>query len=348
MTYVFFYTALLLAGLISAYRTRVRRVFATGAIILLFVLVAFRFEVGCDWFGYMLNFESQRYDTLENALLKKDPAFWIASHVLHRLGYEYPYINVLFAIPFFWGLGHMARRQPAPLGFLILSFPVLIINMPMSALRQSAAIGFICVAFVAFQERKLARFIISVLPAGFFHLSALAFLAMAPFVKYKLSRRSIAASAVLVLPGAFFVFSDLFAIYAERYVDTGVDAAGAIYRSGMLAATALLFFFLLSQPFRAKFPWEYQLVQIGAWIMLATFPVVFVSTVIADRFGYYVTPIQLMILARIPYLVKGRLAVLLSVSPYAALGVVLLVWTSFSQHFQKCYVPYRTWLSWTY
>lgn len=82
--------------------------------------------------------------------------------------------------------------------------------------------------------------------------------------------------------------------------------------------------------------------------MLATFPVVFVSTVIADRFGYYVTPIQLMILARIPYLVKGRSAVLLSVSPYAALGVVLLVWTSFSQHFQKCYVPYRTWLSWTH
>lgn len=348
MTYVFSYTALLLGGLISAYRARVRRVFATGAIILLFVFVAFRFEVGCDWFGYMLNFESQRYDTLENALLKKDPAFWIASHVLHRLGYEYPYINVLFAIPFFWGLGQMARRQPDPLGFLILSFPVLIINMPMSALRQSAAIGFICVAFVAFQERKLGRFVISVLAAGFFHLSALAFLAMAPFVKYELSRRSIAASAVLVLPGAFFVFSDLFAIYAERYVDTGVDAAGAIYRSGMFAATALLFFFLLSQPFRAKFPWEYQLVQIGAWIMLATFPVVFVSTVIADRFGYYVTPIQLMILARIPYLVKGRSAVLLSVSPYAALGVVLLVWTSFSQHFQKCYVPYRTWLSWTH
>ena len=348
MTYVLTYTTLLLAGLISTSRPSARRAVAAISLAFLFVFVAFRFEVGCDWFGYFGNFELQRYDSLENAFLRKDPAFWVASHILHQFGYEYPYINMLFAIPFFWGLAHMARRQPDPLGFVILSFPVLIINMPMSALRQASAIGLVCIAFMAFRKRKLIRFAAFVIAAGAFHLSSLAFLALAPFIKYRLSRYSIAASVILVLPGAYFVLSDLFSIYADRYVDTGIDAAGAIYRTAMLAVTAGLYMLFLQKPFKQRFPEDYQLVHIGAWIMLAILPVVFVSTVIADRFGYYVTPIQLMILARIPQLASGPSTTLLSASPYAALGLVLMVWTNYSTHFQKCYVPYQTWLSWDY
>ena len=35
-------------------------------------------------------------------------------------------------------------------------------------------------------------------------------------------------------------------------------------------------------------------------------PVLLLSTVVADRFGYYLVPIQCMIFARLPYLMLGR------------------------------------------
>lgn len=348
MTYLLVYTALLLVGMLTASRRSARWPLASFWIVLLFLFVAFRYEVGCDWSGYERNFEAARYVTTAEAISQREPGFWSVLAAIHAAGLEYPYINLLLAIPFFWGLAHMARRQPDPLGFVILSFPVLIINMPMSALRQSAAIGLIFFAFVAFQKRDLVRFVTFVLAAGLFHLSALAFLAMAPFARYRVSRWSIAASVVLVLPGAYFALADAFSIYVDRYVGTGIDAAGAVYRSGMLAATAALFFLVLRRPFHRWFSAEYQLALIGTWIMLATLPMAFVSSVISDRFGYYITPIQLMILARIPYLVRGPSALLLSASPYAALGLMLVVWTNLSWHFQQCYVPYQTWLSWKY
>ena len=55
---------------------------------------------------------------------------------------------------FFLGVHVLARRQPDPLGFLVLLFPILIINMPMSGIRQGAAIGLLCIAFVAFIDRR--------------------------------------------------------------------------------------------------------------------------------------------------------------------------------------------------
>lgn len=346
--YLTIYCGLVFSGALSAGRVRFRRFLFSVFVPLLFAFVAFRYEVGCDWSGYELNFETARYFTITEAIAQREPGFWSVLAAVHTIGLEYPYVNVVLAIPFFWGLAHIARRQPDPLGFVILSFPVLIINMPMSALRQSAAIGLMCFAFVAFQKRDLVRFVAFILAAGLFHFSALAFLALAPFTKYRVSRWSIAASLVLVLPGAYFALADAFSIYVDRYVGTSIDAAGAVYRSGMLAATAALFFLVLRRPFRQWFPAEYQLALIGAWVMLATLPMAFVSSVIADRFGYYVTPIQLMILARISYLVKWPSALLLSASPYAAFGLMLVVWTNLSWHFQQCYVPYQTWLSWAY
>ena len=83
--------------------------------------------------------------------------------------------------------------------------------------------------------------------------------------------------------------------------------------------------------------------------MVGTLAVLPISSVISDRFGYYVTPIQLMILARLPYLVRpGPQGQLISMAPYLGLGLVLLVWTQKSKHFNQCYLPYKTWLDWQY
>lgn len=344
MTYLLVYAALLLGGFLTYRRPPARRALYFVFLVGLFVFVGFRYEVGCDWSGYLNIFEIQRYATFAEALQQSEPAFWVANDLLHFYKLDYPYINVIAAAVFFAGLHALARRQPDPLGFLILAFPVLILNLAMSGIRQAMALGFLCVAYNAFVDRRLVRYVILVICASGFHSSALSFLLFAPLVYGDFSRQKIALAGVLALPGAYIMLSgETFALYSERYIESGLDAAGAAFRAGLLALTGVVFLWFLNSRWNVTSPRDHKLVLIGSYLMVAIFPVVFLSSVIGDRFGYYLNPIQLMVLARLPVLIGGRDASLIAFAPYAASGLVLVVWAELSHHFNLCYVPYQLW-----
>ena len=42
---------------------------------------------------------------------------------------------------------------------LAVAFPILVINMPMSTIRQAAAIGIMCFAYNAFNDRRSILFV---------------------------------------------------------------------------------------------------------------------------------------------------------------------------------------------
>jgi hypothetical protein len=352
MIYLILYGGLLIAVALSNGNPPLRRVFFAVSAVLLFAFVAFRYQVGCDWLQYAAHYkETWDWDTSE-ALQHMEPAYWLFHIPVHTAGLEFPYLNLAMAVPFFWGLVALARRQPDPLAFLVLSFPVLIINMPMSALRQGAAIGFLCLAIIAFQDRKLIRYVAMVVVGSLFHASAIVLLALAPFVRYRLSWKTLLVAGALVLPGAYFMLAKTAEFYSSRYVggngDVVPDAAGAIYRSAMLAAVGGYFLLKLRRAYQERFPTDYKLALIGSWIMLGTPALLLLSTVISDRFGYYVTPIQIIIMSRLPFLVSaGQRAQLVGAAPYFALGLVLVVWTTYSEMFRGCYLPYQTWISWS-
>ncbi len=311
----------------------------------LFIFVAYRFEVGCDWGGYYIQFESMRGGDLLTALERREPVWWMLVRFTQWMNLPYPWLNVFSALIFFTGVHFFARRQPDLLAFLILLFPVLIINIPMSALRQGIAIGIVCIALTSFLDRRLFRFVFWILLASGFHSSAAVFLLLAPLVNGAYTRKRLALACLLALPGAFLVASAGNADLAiDRYVDTGRDAFGAVYRAGVLFLSGLLFVLLLRNEWRQRFPRDYKLASLGSMMMLGTLPLVAISTIIADRIGYYFIPMQAMIFARIPYLTGGHLKRLLTAAPYLGLLLILLVWTTTSRHFNQCYVPYKSWL----
>jgi hypothetical protein len=336
------YAVLLLAGGLSIGRAQARRSIYFLTLAVLFIFVAFRDEVGCDWTGYFNIYAVQGASTMAEALLKREPLFWAANALLHIWHLDYPYINVIAAAVYFFGYHALARRQPDPLGFLILSFPLLIMNLAMSGIRQAMAVGILCFAFNAFSDRKLAAYVVLVSLAGGFHTSALIFLAFAPFVRGGNAPSSLLISSVIAFPGLFLLASgEEFAIYFTRYVQSGVEALGAPFRAGLLSLTGLVFFMFLRDRWRHNYPKDYKLVYVQAAAMIAVFPLVLISSVIADRVGYYLMPLQLVILTRLGYLVRDRL---IPAVPYAAGAAVLIAWISLSALFEICYVPYGNWL----
>lgn len=343
------YVAILIGLFFLAYgagrRPQARNTIYWLVLIGLFVFSAFRFRVGCDWSGYYINFiDGARLD-YEVALSGREPAWWVIQVAFNEFGLPYPSVNVLTSALFFLGIHSLAKRQPDRLAFLVLLFPILIINMPMSGIRQGAAIGFLCMSLAAFFDRRPVRFILWILLGSTFHSSVLVFLLLTPFASGHYNLWRIAFAVLLAIPGSYFLAqSDAAQLALDRYVDTGIDAFGAIFRVGLLAITATFYFVVLRRRWKENYPADFVLVSIGAWMMLALLPVVGVSSVVADRLGYYLVPIQAMMFARIPYLGLHRGRKIMAAMPYMGLLIVFSYWSLNSYHFQSCYVPYQSWL----
>lgn len=330
-------------GLLLLLKQGIRRGAGYWAVLLALILFAgFRYEVGCDWNGYLANWTQSIGEPLNTVIQNGEPAHWTAIALLQDAGLSYTYLLVVASVIFFTGFSVLARRQPNPYAMLVLAFPILIINMPMSGIRQAEAVGIMCVAFAAFIDRRMMRFIALVLLAFLFHRSAVVFLFLAPLIPGRLDKKNIALAALLSLPGVYFVLQSSAADLAtSRYVDTGVDAAGASFRLMILSLSGVFYLWKLAPKWRDQFPEDYKLVTIGAWMMVAFFGLFFVASVIGDRFGYYLIPLQLMIFTRIPYIQGLKDRRLWKAAPYVALSIVFFVWTQFSWHFQQCYVPYQ-------
>lgn len=311
----------------------------------LFVFAAFRFQVGCDWSGYYNQYLIAADLDWSFIATSREPLWWLILVWIRNINLPYPVVNIFSSVVFFFGIHILARRQPDPLGFLVLLFPILIINMPMSAIRQGAAIGVLCIAFVAFIDRRPIRFTLWVILAAGLHASALIFLLLLPVAIGRYTRGRLLLAAVLAVPGAFFLASgDSAEIATSRYIDTDVNAAGAAFRVGTLGLSALYFFLFLRNKWLWTWRQDYSLASIGAIGMTLAFLLIPVSTVIGDRFGYYLIPIQTMIFARIPFLPFRENAALHAASPYLGLLLVFIVWSQLSWHFEQCYIPYQSWI----
>jgi hypothetical protein len=344
MIYLLIY-ALLIFLCITARRSAERRAAAKVAWVGLFLFSAFRWEVGCDWFSYQ-----SLFDRTADGLIP--PAFWGFEQSWHwsnvliaQMGLNFAWVNVVTSAIFFIGAYALARRSGDPLLFLTVLFPFLILGMAMSGIRQGAAIGFLCLAFVAFLDRRPLRFGIMIVLGTTFHSSAMVFALLLPLCIGRYTKKRIVLAGLLALPGAFLLSrSDAADTALLRYVNTGLEAAGAWFRTGLLAMLGLYFLFSLRLRWKRISPVDYPLVSLGAMMMVATAPLVTFSSVIADRIGYSLIPIAALIVARISYVAPPRNLLLHVGIPMLVLSTAFTVWSAFSGQFQGCYLPYSSWI----
>lgn len=309
----------------------------------LFVFVGFRWEVGCDWTGYLNIFEVTRKTTLAEALSGREPGFTLLNIFAHYLDLDYFHINVGGSLLFFLGLFLFAKRQENPLAIVALSFPVLIVNMPMSGVRQGIAIGFFMVAINAYRDGRRLLYAALVLAGSTFHQSAMLFLGLAPLIRLQKTVATIAFALILTTPAIYYVASGAIGFYAERYGDSGSDAAGAPVRTALLALVGIAFFLVLRKRWRNTYPGDYEIFAIASGLMVASFPLSLYASIIGDRIGYYLIPFQVVVLQRISALFKrDKLAEIYGVIPYIGLLVFLVLWMNLSPLFERCYLPYQS------
>lgn len=341
MFYLFIFFLLLLLKLAQVDYSISRKIFFPLILLLLWGLSAFRFEVGCDWSGYLNQYQYQEYFNFSG----RDPLWWLLLKTIGRYELGYMWVNVLSSTLCFLGLAVLARRQPDPLGFLVFLFPVFVINMPMSAVRQGIAVGLVCVAMVAFIDKQPKKFVLWLLLAAGFHTSAAIFLVLTPLaVGVATNRRKLIVLAAFAPTLLILVYTASIEIAVERYVGGEREAYGGIFRVTSLLLTGLLFEKFLKKGWLRSRAADYFLVRLGSIGMIGMGGALVISTVIGDRFGYYLLPLQAVIFSRVPFISGIADRAFWSMMPYVLIAVLFCAWVLVSNHFQKCYVPYQSFL----
>ena len=342
MVYYLIFSSLIFASYLRKFGPEIERFLYTFFISVLFIFCAFRYEVGCDWLTYQEIFLYDNAVYFFRAGGTIEFGYNLLMIALKNLGFGFLAFNVAISLIFFAGLNALAQRNINPLFFLALAFPIIIVQLPMSGLRQAAAFGFLCFSFLGFIDRKTFKFLIYIVLAASFHSSAVIFFLLTPFLWLKFSMKNILFMGILSLPILGLIFNSSYgALAISRYVEGDLSAFGAYFRVGILFLIGVYFMLFMQSEWKKTFPRDYQFVLIGAIGMIALFVLILpVSTVIADRVGFYLWIPALLILARIQN-IEGRYRQLMVISCFAAFFLMFLFWSTNTYFFSRCYDPYQ-------
>jgi len=302
------------------------------------VVIGFRYEIGGDWWGYGKAF-------------LKSTAFPLQALTSGSNEYGYEFLNRLFshaALPIWTvntvcaaivvsGVLALAWRQSQPFLALAVSVPYVLIVVSMGYTRQSAALGLICWAFIAIEERKQTRFFVLVLLASLMHSSALLVAPFAWYLQSPAGRRFFLLFALPVLGFALVLLWDFLLVKFQNYSAPMVShgALPRILLGGIAAVTLLL------NKERLQIKGDRAFWAALAWLAIMFFPLVFINSTGSDRLALYCLPLQMVVFGNAGLLFESKpLRSLAGRGVLILYASMLLVWLNFSV-VRQWWVPYR-------
>lgn len=318
-----------------------------GVFLLLFI--GTRFETGCDYGTYMTRF-TNLYDLTDYKiyLLREEPGFHILNRLVHDLGLGFMWLNIFAALLFLIGLIRFTRLSPSPLLLLALLFPVIIVQLGMSGIRQAIALSFLLNAMHSFVQGRRIHTGVWILIGAQFHQSTYLFLPLALMAGRDFSWKLAIGSAAFIGPAAWFLLGERAEVYADRYIDQiyGENASGGALMRYTLAFGPCLLFELYIKRVQRLMPKIYPLLRIFSILTILLAPLAIVSTVALHRMTYYVLPAAMLVFVCTVMVMPRRHVVSRRWLPIPAIGLVfyLVGWFSSSRHAALCYVPYESFL----
>lgn len=193
-----YYCLIIILSVFSFLRyTNVKRsyisVFGFISFIFLIILGGLRFEVGADWVPYemLFNDTSSWYDVF---YAREEKLYMIISYLLKLLYNNYSFfIFIFFTISF--SIKYYIIKKYSPdifLSLMVYLFGTFLIY-EVNGMRQGMAMAFVMLSIPSILNRKIIPFMLIVITATFFHISALIF-----FPVYFLSRINISNKAMIL------------------------------------------------------------------------------------------------------------------------------------------------------
>ncbi len=316
-----------------------------GFLFLSLFLVVFmgqRHEVGCDYTGYLHRWTQSHAHVLDSLpFVTNEWGFAYLTHKMQEWGWTYAGHLTGISAMLVACYVIFARSFHHSFTILALLFPVIILQLGMSGVRQALAGGFLMLAGIAFVKgRKL--WIIALILIGYqFHSAVIVFLPIAFLAGKDISAWRLMIALVLITPVSAYLLADRFESYSDRYIEqiyNSQESSGGVIRY-MLVMMPVVGFMFYYKKIKLQFPEVYPLLKLFALICTSLFPLLFVSTVALHRFNYYVMPFSILIFVYLA--LSGAIS---RAWPFVFYGLYSITWFIFSSHAGKCYVPYKNWI----
>lgn len=314
--------------------------YAWGLVWLIFSLaIGLRFDVGGDWFAYLIHLDLRTTMSLPEVLLGSDPGYYLINWLVAQAGGSIYWVNTACGMIVMAGVVRFARSQALPWLALLVAVPYLIIVVGMGYTRQSAALGLLLIGLVSLGNGQTRWFVFWVMLAATFHKSAVLMLPVAALASTSNRFWSLLWIGLISLVGGYlFVFDSAERLWTN-YVEADYESQGGLIRVLMNVVPAVLFFV-----FRRYLRLTEGEDKLWFWmsvLSLACIPLVVLSSTATDRVALYLIPIQMFVFARLPFVVtdpRHRGLVTLGVVGYY--GLVQATWLFFAGH-AHAWLPYQ-------
>jgi hypothetical protein len=307
-----------------------------------------RNEVGCDWWGYLHRFRITQLDQSLSALIKDfdEPGLWLMTKLVRQNDLSYMWLNMFASAIIVSCIVIFCRAHRYSLMILALLFPVVIVQLSMSGIRQGLATGFLMVASVAWMRGSKLWTAIWIALGAQFHTSIIMFLPIAALAGRKVTTAWLFGSAVILGPVAVVLLGDRFETYSDRYLDNSdITSGGALIRYVLLLIPAI-FFLKYRTRLQSAFPESFELMRLTTAITFSLIPVVIFSSILLHRVIYYVMPLSIVTFVALARVAFPRLnSGLVFALPVLIYGSYQALWFLSSRHANICYLPYKNFWS---
>ncbi len=349
---MYFYLATYFLGAFGAFFLRRRRQSVLAASIAFFILLIIaggRYEVGCDFLTYQARFQFLYPSTFGwgSAFADGEAGFHGLNLLARDFGWGFNAVILLSSFLSLFGLWRFSLLANNPLAFIVTAFPILIVQLGMSGMRQAAALGLLMLAYVAFTERKRLVTALWIVAAFFFHTSAIVLLPIALLARTAIFARYVFLAVLVVGPVAAAFLGGRMEVYTDRYVDQiyGENSSNGAWIRYTIAAIPFMLVAWKKRRVQEAFPSLFPLIWLFGFSMVALVIVGFVSSVALHRLTFYVLPVSLLALhCASDCLFKQDARALARALPLAMYGAYFLSWFLTSRHASVCYIPYQSWL----
>lgn len=185
---IYIYILMLIYLKLILHKKRLKKLFVLISAIGLFCIAALRsIYFGPDVIRYVEKYNLLSYESFPNIITKRDPLFYLFSKFINSLGASPQVWLAILSGIFIISISILIYKySDEPLISYVAIISLGYFYFSLTGLRQTMAISIILFSYRYLRERRLAKFIVWVILASFFHWSALIFIVAYPLANMKL------------------------------------------------------------------------------------------------------------------------------------------------------------------
>lgn len=257
--------------------------------LILFLMISLKGEIGPDYMGYLVRYIN--FDPIGSFNKAQGEYGWYLIEYLTYLNnwsYQmYTFFTALIGVGFLI----VSQKKIKYLGFLVFIFQLVIVQLGLSGLRQFIAVCILTYAITIYlfeYQKSILKFLILVFLASLFHISALTFVIILPFL-VRLKKNHLILIIILGILGlSSQVLIDNIDKYDTRYLQGSRFSSGAWLR---FAISSIILFLGFNKSNKNLF-------NLGIFILLIGLILGVINSIALHRFNYYFYPLSCLILIR--------------------------------------------------